>query len=308
MEAVKQLERREFMKLLTGSAIGLTATTTLSIGQDGPSNSKDQSKDQPKANDRDEFGGFTLGVQSYSFRNFNLEQTLTRVRELGLRYIEFYRGHVPTNSTPEQIRAVRRLCADNDITPIAFGVERFTNDLDANRRLFEFGAALGVRHFSADPDPNSFEVLDRLVAEYRISIAIHPHGPAGNNMLHRWWGSEVILPAIREHHALIGTCLDTGHLIRAAQLNRRLDPAAEIRAMGARNFGLHLKDHDNQRRTDVVFGRGSLDVLAVLRALREVRFAGYISIEYEANPMNPSPDIRECLTVFRNAVRQLNAN
>jgi sugar phosphate isomerase/epimerase len=75
--------------------------------------------------------------------------------------------------------------------------------------------------------------------------------------------------------------------------------------MGARNFGLHLKDHDNDKRTDVVFGKGSLDVVSVLRALREVKFTGYIAIEYEASPNNPTPDIRACLDVFRDAVRKL---
>ena len=44
---------------------------------------------------------------------------------------------------------------------------------------------------------------------------------------------------------------------------------------------------------------------AVLRALREVKFSGYISIEYEANPDNPGPDIQACLEVFRNAVAKL---
>jgi len=115
------------------------------------------------------------------------------------------------------------------------------------------------------------------------------------------------MKAVERHHRLIGTCLDTGHLIRCAQepFNRKLDPAAQIRIMGARNFGLHLKDHDNKRRTDVVFGRGVLDVVSILRALREVKFGGYISIEYEANPKEPSPDIQACLEVFRNAVRKL---
>ena len=50
----------------------------------------------------------------------------------------------------------------------------------------------------------------------------------------------------------------------------KLDPAEEIRRMGARNFGLHLKDHDNKSREDVVYGRGALNVLSVLQALRAV--------------------------------------
>ncbi len=75
--------------------------------------------------------------------------------------------------------------------------------------------------------------------------------------------------------------------------------------MGNRNFGIHLKDHDNQNHRDVVFGKGSLDVLSVLRALREVKFQGYISIEYEANPENPMADLRACLEVLRGCVRKL---
>jgi sugar phosphate isomerase/epimerase len=257
---------------------------------------------------RDPFGGFIVGVQSYSFRNFNLERALERTRDLGLRHIEFYRGHVPVTSTPEQIRAVLNLCRRYEITPVAFGVEEFTRDHDANRRIFEFARRLGVGTLSANPTTDSFDSLDRLVREFDIKIAIHPHGPEGDH-LHRWYSAQVILAAVRDHDRRIGSCLDTGHLIRAAQppFNRRLDPAAQVRAMGARNHGMHLKDHDNTRRTDVIFGRagGALNVLEVLRALRAVTFRGYISIEYEANADNPSPDIRACLDVFRDAVRRL---
>lgn len=288
------LNRRTFLR-------GAGAILAGSLARAGQGAQKDQ-----KGKERNPFGGFTVGVQSYSFRNFNLEQALQRTQKLGLQYVEFYNGHVNPRSTEKQIRAVKNLCRDHNITPIAFGVERFTKDNAANRRLFEFARNLGVRYLSADPDPDSFDSLDRLVDEFKIGIAIHPHGPAGKE-LHRWYSAEVIMKAVAKHHRLIGTCLDTGHLIRSAQepFNRKLDPAAQVRVMGARNFGLHLKDHDNKKRTDVVYGRGALDVLSVLRALREVKFAGYISIEYEANPDNPSPDIEACLKVLRGAVRKL---
>jgi inosose dehydratase len=98
-------------------------------------------------------------------------------------------------------------------------------------------------------------------------------------------------------------------LIRSARAPHNLDlnPSAQIREMGARNHGLHLKDHNNERDVDVVFGRdgGVLNVTDILRTLREVRFNGYISIEYEANPNDPSPDVRACLDVFRESVRAL---
>jgi len=56
--------------------------------------------------------------------------------------------------------------------------------------------------------------------------------------------------------------------------------------MGARNFGMHLKDHNNQRKEDVIFGKdgGVLDIGAILKALKDVKFAGALSIEYEAKP------------------------
>lgn len=263
---------------------------------------------QPAPQKNDPFGGFTVGVQSYSFREFakTLEQALQRTSELGLRNIELYRGHLPLTATDAQIKAAKDLCTKLNVTPVSFGVERFTKDNAANRRIFEFARKLGLRYLSADPDPDSFDSLDKLVAEFNIGIAIHPHGPQGKQ-LHRWYSAEVILAAIKNHHRLIGTCLDTGHLIRSAQppFGRKLDPAQQIREMGARNFGLHLKDHDNEKRTDVIFGKGALDVVSVLRALREVKFTGYIALEYEANPANPMPDMRACLDVFRDSVRKL---
>src|SRR5262249_26794538 len=156
-----------------------------------------------------------------------------------------------------------------------------------------------------DPDPDSFDSLDKLCEEYKISIGIHPHGPSGGGKLHRWYSAEVILKAVKDRHPLIGTCLDTGHLIRAEQLGKKLDPAEEVRTMKDRNFGMHLKDHDNQRKRDVVFGKGVLDVPAVLKALRDVKFKGYISIEYEANENEPSPDVKACVAVFKESVKKL---
>jgi sugar phosphate isomerase/epimerase len=278
----KVMDRRHFLRVAGAGALGLALP---GLGW---------------AQEKDPFGGFVLGVQSYTFRQFDLEPTLKRIKELGLPGVEFYSKHAPLNATPAQIEALLKLCKEYGVTPRAFGVQKFTKDHDANKKLFEFGKALGVQAFSADPDPDSFDSLDKLCDEYKIAIAIHPHGPVGNN-LHRWWGSEVILPAVKDHHELIGTCLDTGHLIRSAQLGKKLDPAAEVRAMGKRNFGMHLKDHDNTRKTDVIFGKGVLDVASVLKALREVGFKYLISIEYEASPEEPTADVKACVEVFKKA-------
>lgn len=284
-----RITRREFLRV--GAATSLALATLPSMLQ------ADEKKE-------DSFGGFTLGVQSYSFREFDAEQALKRTQELGLHYIEFYQKHLGLQSTPEQIKAMIRLCKDYDITPVAYGVERFTKDHDGNKKKFEFAKELGIKGYSADPDPDSFDSLDKLVEEYKIAIAIHPHGPSGKKA-HRWHSAENIMKAVKDRHPLIGSCLDTGHLIRMAQLGIKLDPAEEVKAMGERNFGIHLKDHDNDRKTDVIYGKGALDVQAVLKNLKSLKFKGWISIEYEAHADNPSPDMKACVDVFKEAVKHL---
>jgi sugar phosphate isomerase/epimerase len=282
--------RRHFLGT-AGAALGLAAVPTLLRA--------DTKKDDP-------FGGFMLGCQSYTFRHFNTEQALKRTKDLGLHYVELYQKHAPQEATAEQNKALLKLCKEYDVTPVCWGVQGFTKDHDKNKKIFDFAKALGLKAISADPDPDSFDSLDKLCDEYKIAIAIHPHGPQGDH-LHRWYSADVILAAVKDHNPLIGSCLDTGHLIRAAQLGKKLDPAEEVRKMGDRNFGLHLKDHDNKRKTDVVFGKdgGVLDMVALLKALRDVKFKGHLSIEYEAKEEEPTEDVAACVAVFKESVKKL---
>lgn len=285
-------DRRQFMQTSAFAALGFAALPSALAADEGK-------KDDP-------YGGFTLGVQSYTFRHFDREQALKRTQELGLHHIEFYQKHAPLDSTPEQVKAILSMCKEYAIAPNAWGVQAFTKNHDANKRIFHFGKSLGVQAMSADPDPDSFDSLDKLCDEYKIAIAIHPHGPQGKN-LHRWYSAEVILAAIKGRHRLIGTCLDTGHLIRMAQLGEMLDPVKQVHVMGKRNFGMHLKDHDNKRKTDVIYGQdgGVLDVPAVLKALKEEKFGGYVAIEYEAKENEPTADVKELVKIVAESAKKV---
>jgi sugar phosphate isomerase/epimerase len=284
----RHLSRRE---MLRGSAAAIAAATL---------------PNWALAKDEDPFGGFTVAIQSYTFRNFKLEQALKRIAEVGVKHAEFYNAHIPVTNDADKIKAALKVCSDNGVSPVSFGVEAFTKDHDANKKKFEFAKALGIKYMSADPTPDSFDSLDKLCEEYKIAIAIHPHGPQGKGR-HRWWSAEVILAAVKDHNELIGTCLDTGHLIRMAQLGEKLDPAQQVKVMGKRNFGMHLKDHDNKRKTDVLYGQdgGVLDVPAVLKALKDVKFTGYIAIEYEAKPEEPTEDVKALVKILKESAQKL---
>jgi inosose dehydratase len=284
------MNRRHFLQA------GAVATAgAVVLGQTAGAGYEDQGAD---------IGGFKVGMQSYTYREFTLEQALKKIQDLGLGWVEFYSKHANPESSPEQIKALLKACDEYKVKPIAFGVHPFTKNHDNNRKAFEFGKALGITTLSADPSPDSFDSLDKLVGEYDIAIAIHPHGPSGGGRLHRWYSAEIIMDAVKNHHPKIGSCLDTGHLIRSAQLGKNLDPAQQIRVMGARNFGIHMKDHDNKTKTDVPFGQGVLDVAGVLKALKDVNFKGYISIEYEAHPEDPTADVTACVKYLRETAKK----
>jgi sugar phosphate isomerase/epimerase len=280
-------DRRSFLRTSAATAAGLLAL--------------------PGAVNADETGKITLAVQSYTFRNFDLEPALKRIKELGLKAAEFYSKHIPPDSSTEKLKGILDLCKEYGVMPVGFGVSQFTKDHEKNRKLFDFGKAIGVKYLSASPSPDAFDSLDKLCEEYKIAIAIHPHGPAGKTGRDRWWSAEIIMQAVKDHHKLIGACLDTGHLLRMAQLGEKLDPAEQVKIMGDRNFGMHLKDHDNKRKVDVVFGdpTGVLDVASVFKALRDVKFSGAVAIEYEANPSDPSPDMKKCVEYVRKTVEKL---
>ncbi|HEY1381883.1 MAG TPA: sugar phosphate isomerase/epimerase [Gemmataceae bacterium] len=300
------LSRRTFLAASAGLAAGALARPRSAAAQQPRSRAK-----VAPAIVGDEaapsYGPLHVGAQSYSFRDFPLERALKQYQTLGLKYGEFFSKHIPLDSTPAQIEAAKKLCQEYGVTPVAYGVQAFSRNTDKNRKNFELGKALGIRYLSADPDPDSFDSLDKLCDEYKIAIGIHPHGPQGrgNNLkMHRWYSAEVILAAVKDHSPLIGTCIDTGHILRCVLLDKKLDPAEQIRMMGKRNFGLHLKDFDDKKKEEVIVGRGMLDVPGVVKALKDVGFQGYCNLEYELNPQDPTADMAEGLKALAAAVQK----
>jgi inosose dehydratase len=238
----------------------------------------------------------TLGLQLFSLRKFPVTDALGHAKELGFDAVEFYPGMLPVNATPETIADIRRQVADLGLKISAHGVNRFTGDAAANRRIFEFAKTVGIGILTADPDPNSFESLDELVREFDIRVAIHNHGPR-----HRYNKATDVLHAIEGHDVRIGACADLGHYIRSGER-----PVDVIRLLAGRLYGIHLKDFAEMQDKShgVILGRGHVDVPAVFAALEQAGFPadGALSLEYEANPDDPFDDIRQCVEVARAAL------
>ena len=243
--------------------------------------------------------GYKLGIQLYSLRGFKVDEALKHASELGFQQVEFYSGMLPTDASTEEIEKMKKKVDDLGMSISAHGVNRLTKDAAANRKLFEFAKALGIRIITADPDPDSFDNLDDLCKEFDIRVAIHNHGPR-----HRYNKAADVLSAIEGHDERIGACADLGHYIRSGQR-----PTEVIRLLKGRLYGIHLKDFAEMkdRTKGVILGKGHMDVVGVFQALAATGFPtdGAISLEYEENPKNPIEEIRECVVVAKQAIDRL---
>jgi sugar phosphate isomerase/epimerase len=283
------LSRRRFLTLSAAAAAGATWFDAPRILQAAA---------LADANDR--WGGFPVGVQSYSLRQFKLPEALRHLQGMQVHYVEFAGTHLPIDSSEEEIANILKLTREAGLKVSAHGVNRFTKDHEANKKVFDFAKKIGARTISADPGPDSFDSLDKLVAEYDIRIAIHKHGPT-----HRYNKVQSVVDAIKDHDKRIGACVDCGHYLRSGE-----DPVKCVLTLGDRVYGVHMKDEaemNTPKSSNVVLGKGHLDLVGLFKALRQVKFPadGALSLEYEANPQNPIDEMKACLEAAREAIAKV---
>ena len=246
---------------------------------------------------KDPYGGWPIGVQSYSLRKFNVVEAIRHIQGMGLHYTEFFGKHLPVNASDGQIKEVLSLLEKADIKLNAHGVNGFSKNHEANRKVFEFAKKAGIRNITTNPQADSFDSLDKLVAEFDIRICIHNHGPGA-----LFDKVADTVKAIKGHDKRIGACVDTGHCIRSGE-----NPVEAIETLGDRVYAVHLKDdtHKGDKGShNVVLGKANLDVVGVFKALKKIKFPadGSISLEYEANPDNPIDDMKQCLVATQEAI------
>lgn len=240
--------------------------------------------------------GLKLGIQIYSLRGFPVDVALDHTKNLGFEEVEFFSGMFPLTASDEEIQKMVQKVKGLGLRISAHGVNGFTKDAQANRKVFEFAKKAGVKNISAAPTPDSMDSLNELVKEYDIRIAIHNHGPSD-----RFNKVVDVLRAIEGRDPRIGACADLGHFIRSGE-----KPVDVIRALAGRLYGVHLKDFAEMKESTrgVILGQGHLDCAAVFDAMIQAKFPadGALSLEYEENPKDPIEDIRQCVATAKSAM------
>lgn len=232
-----------------------------------------------------------IGAQSYSFRNFDTAGSLEQLAKLGLSMMEFCGVQFAPDPTNPAVPDILALLKEKQVTVPCYGVEGFGADTAANRKKFEFAAKLGTQYLSADPEPDSFSGLEGLVDEFSVKIAIHNHGPGA-----RYDKAADTLNAVKKLHPYIGACVDTGHVLRSGEA-----PHEVIEQLGERVHCLHLKDW-KIGGDETVIGEGDLDLLKTVAALRAINFDGFICMEFELDPEDPTPGMKRGMQNWIDAV------
>src|SRR5437764_1293245 len=202
----------------------------------------------------DPWRGLKIGVATYTSRDLPIEEAIKSVQRVGLKYISIknVKNHIDLSHTPEERKQRAQMFRAAGLIPLSVGNVGMKNDEADIRRAFEFARDVGVKTMVCAPDKNSIPILDKMVKEFNIKLAIHNHGPEDKQLPSPY----DVWQAVEKYDKRIGLCIDVGHTARAG-----VDPAEAIIKCRERLYDLHMKDIFalGNKNTPIESGRGILN-------------------------------------------------
>ncbi|HET7745711.1 MAG TPA: sugar phosphate isomerase/epimerase [Vicinamibacteria bacterium] len=250
------------------------------------------------------FGGVAVGVQSYTFRKFDLDRMIAAMRAIGLTSVELWNGHLdPTKASEEDFRAVRRKLDAAGIKVSAYCANFPTAATDEHLdRAFRGAGLLGTDVMTSSVEKPIVPRLDAWCRKYRVRLGLHNHwlGDAwfkGDKTIN-FEGPADFLEALQGRSEYLAINLDIGHFSAAGH-----DPVAFFREHHRRIVSLHVKDRDRDAaHTYRRFGEGATPITEVLKLARELRFRYTANIEYELEEQDPTAGVRHAFEYVKRAL------
>jgi len=216
-------------------------------------------------------GKFRVGIQTYTFRGDTFQIAVARISALKVKYVEAYPGQplsasmpgvtVGPGMSPEARRKMRQILDSRGVILHNFGVVGLPDNEAECRKVFDFAKEMGIQVIVSEPEETAFPLIERLVKEYGIRVAIHNHAKPSH-----YWDPNVVLASVKGLDARIGASPDTGHWMRSG-----VKPVEGIRQLKGRMSSVHLKDLKEMNvpeTRDWPLGQGIADVPAILKEPR----------------------------------------
>ena len=240
---------------------------------------------------------FTLGVASYSLRNFTLDQALEMTRRVGLTRVSLKDMHFPLTSSEEQARMVMAKAKAAGVTVSAIGVVYMTTE-DEVRQAFTLARWAGLPMIVGAPNEPLLPFAERMVKETGISLAIHNHGP--DRPLYS--SPEDAYKLIAKMDKRMGLCIDLAHTQRLG-----IDPTDIFVRLYDRMLDVHIKDTSaaSKAGTTVEIGRGVIDIPKFLRAAAKMKYDATMHFEHEKDPADPLAGLAESVGYVRGFLASL---
>jgi sugar phosphate isomerase/epimerase len=186
----------------------------------------------------------------------------------GFTAVEVWEAHAAPESLDEaKGRQWRRILDGAGLTPVAYAG-------GLRRETLEICRWMGIPHVDGGLRDLSPEKATALCREFGIGFNLENHPEKS---------AQELLAKIGGGNEWLGACIDTGWL------GTQGVPAPEaIKACGALVRHTHIKDVKAKGAHETcLLGEGVVDVAACLKALRDLRYAGWYSWEDEPEDRNP---------------------
>lgn len=239
-----------------------------------------------------------LGLQSWTCRRMSFEQVVEFASTHQIKYVQFFKEHLDPTASLEETKRKKALLDKNGLVAYTMGVCATSLDKEANRKLFEFARAMGMKFIVVEPkNMAEWDNLEELVKEYDIKLAIHNHGTGTV-----YGDPATVKKVLAARDPRIGVCLDVGWVTSAG-----FDAAQVFRDYGDRVFDIHFKDKRPERAEtstvwfDTETGRGSANYDGLFAEIKRTGWSGVLAIEAEGEVFsrNPHPPVAAAVDFFR---------
>jgi inosose dehydratase len=240
---------------------------------------------------------FELGIASYTFRAFQLDQVISMTQRLGIKRLTLKDMHLPMKTTKLEFKAVREKMSAAGLQLASCGVVYMQTEAEIES-AFAYAKLAGIKMMVGVPNQQLIGVAEHFVKETNIALAIHNHGPTDQ----RYPSPESAYKLIADRDERLGLCIDVGHTQRLG-----LDPAREAERFLDRLFDIHMKDVSSAdaKGTTVEIGRGVIDIVELLRTLRRLNYAGTLHFEHEKDEQDPLPGLAESVGYVRGVLASI---
>jgi sugar phosphate isomerase/epimerase len=252
--------------------------------------------------------GIKLGIATYTFRNFDRAQSIAFLKQIQAPWISVkdVDKHVSHKATPTELAAIHKEFTDAGLQVSSLGNIDMTKagTIQDLRVIFEWAKAFGAPMMVCAPTHENLKMVESLVKEYNIKIAIHTHGPEDHNFPE----PGVVLAAVRNLDPRCGLCMDAGHSARAGA-----DVVKAIADAGPRLLDMHVKDlafyqdRGDQKaiNSQCDVGDGIIPFPQIFKQLKKINYQGCVNLEYEIHGDNPMPGVQRSMSYMRGVLAGL---